>query len=556
MITHDLVQGSPEWDEFRLNHYGASEASAMLGLSPKVKRSELLHMKWTGNAKEFSKFVQEKILDKGHEVEAMARPLVEEEIGEDLFPVTCSEGLLSASCDGLTMGEDIAFEHKLWNEELAAAVRNCELPDEYMPQCQQIMMVTGCKKVVFTVSDGTSDKMVYMAVPPSQQWFERIRAGWAQFEKDLETYTPPDVKAESVGRTPESLPSLRIEVTGQVTASNLAAFKEHALEVFAGINRDLKTDQDFADAEKTVKWCGDVEDRLKAAKAHALSQTETIDVLFKAIDDITAEARNTRLELDKLVKARKEQVRTDIFNEGVNALRDHIAHLNTRLGKPYMPTVPADFAGAMRGKKSVSSLRDAVSTTLATAKIEANAIADQIDINLKALREQAKDYTFLFSDTSQLVLKAADDCQAVITARISDHKQAEEKRLAAERERIAEEERVKAEAAVVKAEQAIVNAQPAAVATPAPVAAVAKPEPIKQAAPAPTVATPPTLRLGQICDRVGFTVNAEFLAGLGFTATIEKGSKLYHEEDFGGICQAITNHLVAVAAQHHFAIAA
>lgn len=556
MITHDLVQGSPEWDEFRLNHYGSSEASAMLGLSPKVKRSELLHMKWTGNAKEFSKFVQERILDKGHEVEAAARPHIESLLGEDLFPVTCSEGILSASCDGLTMGEDIAFEHKLWNEELGDSVTRGIVPDEYMPQCQQIMMVTGCRKVFFVVSDGTPDKCALTAVEPSPDWFERISAGWEQFEKDLETYTPPDVKAESVGRTPESLPSLRIEVTGMVTASNLAQFKEHALEVFAGINRDLKTDQDFADAEKTVKWCGDVEDRLKAAKAHALSQTESIDVLFKAIDDITAEARNTRLELDKLVKARKEQVRTDIYNEGVNALRDHIAHLNDRLGKPYMPSFHADFAGAMRGKKTVASLRDAVSTTLATAKIEANAIADKIEINLKALREQAKDYAFLFSDTSLLVMKAADDCQAVITARISEHKQAEEKRLAAERERIAEEERVKAEANAVKTAEASVNAQPATVAAPVPVATAVKSEPVKQPAHVPTVATPPTLRLGQICERLGFTVNAEFLAGLGFTATIEKGAKLYHEEDFGSICLAISNHISAVARDFRFEIAA
>lgn len=552
MKTHDLVQGSPEWDEFRLNHFGASEAAAMLGLSPKVKRSELLHMKWTGNAKEFSKFVQERILDKGHEVEAAARPHIESLLGEDLFPVTCSEGILSASCDGLTMGEDIAFEHKLWNEELADSVTRGIVPDEYMPQCQQIMMVTGCKKVFFVVSDGTPDKSTLTAVEPSPDWFERIRAGWEQFGKDLETYTPPDVKAESVGRTPESLPSLRIEVTGMVTASNLAQFKEHALEVFAGINRDLKTDQDFADAEKTVKWCGDVEDRLKAAKAHALSQTESIDVLFKAIDDITAEARFTRLELDKLVKARKEQVRTDIYNEGVNALRDHIAHLNDRLGKPYMPSFHADFAGAMRGKKTVASLRDAVSTTLAAAKIETNSIADKIEINLKALREQAKDYAFLFADTAQLVQKAADDCQAVITARISEHKQAEEKRLAAERERIAEEERVKAEANAVKAEQAIVNAQPAAAAP----TTVAKPEPVKQTVSATTVATPPTLRLGQICERLGFTVNAEFLSGLGFSATIEKGAKLYQEEDFGGICLAISKHISAVASEFRFEIAA
>jgi predicted phage-related endonuclease len=63
-----------------------------------------------------------------------------------------------------------------------------------------------------------------------------------------------------------------------------------------------------------VKWCGDVETRLEAAKQHALSQTSSIDVLFRTIDEISAEARRVRLEVDKLVKARKESIREEIVH--------------------------------------------------------------------------------------------------------------------------------------------------------------------------------------------------------------------------------------------------
>lgn len=90
MKIHELVQGSPEWQAFRLTHHGASEAAAMLGLSKKTTRSELLRIKHTGTPKEFSDWVQVNILDYGHQVEALARPLVEEIIGDDLYPVTCS----------------------------------------------------------------------------------------------------------------------------------------------------------------------------------------------------------------------------------------------------------------------------------------------------------------------------------------------------------------------------------------------------------------------------------------------------------------------------------
>lgn len=75
-----------------------------------------------------------------------------------------------------------------------------------------------------------------------------------------------------------------------VTASNLAEWKDRAIAVFQGISQDLTTDQDFADAEKTVKWCGEIEDQLKGAKQHALSQTESIDLLFRTIDDISEQA--------------------------------------------------------------------------------------------------------------------------------------------------------------------------------------------------------------------------------------------------------------------------
>src|SRR5687768_9563227 len=126
---HRLVQGSDAWHQFRLEHFGASEAAAMLGLSKKVTRTELLHMKSTGTAREFSDWVQKNILDYGHEVEALTRPIIEEEFGIDLYPVTCSDGLPSASCDGLTLCESDAFEHKQPNKELVASVKAGIVPD-------------------------------------------------------------------------------------------------------------------------------------------------------------------------------------------------------------------------------------------------------------------------------------------------------------------------------------------------------------------------------------------------------------------------------------------
>jgi predicted phage-related endonuclease len=565
-VVHDLIQGSDAWHEFRLHHFGSSEAAAMLGLSTKTKRTELLHAKHTGIAKEFSDWLQVNVLDHGHEVEAKARPIIERIFGIELGPVTLSCGKLSASCDGLTMFHDTAMEHKQWSVALAAAIKAKQLPDEHMPQCQQILLVTGAERVIFVVSDGTEDNMEYMEVLPDPAWFARLEAGWDQFEKDLADYVPVAAEVKPTGRAPETLPALLVEITGQVTNTNLPAFKAQALAVFQNINRDLQTDEDFADADKTAKWCQGVEDRLKAAKEHALSQTASIDELFRALDEISQEARRTRLDLGKLVEARKQAMKDEIVAGGVAAFREHMASLSTAIGKDYMPAIVADFGGAIKGLRSLASMRDAVSVLLANSKIKADAEFKKIMANMAWLREHARDYTALFADTKTLVLKDHDDFVAQAQNRITAHKAEEERKLEAERQRIraeeerkaqaaaqAEQDRIREEAAKKAREDLIAerkaqqqtSAAPAVVATPAPA-------PAQAAAPAsftPMAAAPIKVNLGEINARIHpLQITADGLAELGFTpVATEKAAKLYRESDYPRICEALIQHLTQVA---------
>jgi predicted phage-related endonuclease len=457
---HTLIQGSDEWHQFRLEHFGASEAAAMLGLSKKTTRSELLRMKHTGIAKEFSAWVQENILDHGHEVEALARPLIEAIIGEDLFAATYSFGMLSASCDGITMGGDIAFEHKQYSAALFAAVLDGELPDEHQPQCQQIMLVTGAEKVIFVCSDGTAERMAYVEVFPDPAWQSRLTAGWKQFATDLSSYVPVEIIPAAVGTSIKELPVLIVQVDGRVVSSNLAEYREIALASIADINLNLNTDQEFADAKKAVKWCGDGEDRLALVKSQALEQTASIGELFRTVDEVSAKLRETRLMLDKTIKARNDAVRVEIVQTGKTQFASHIASLNARIGKPFMPAIAADFAAAIKGKSSFDKMRDAVGTELARAKIDADAVADAIQGNLRVFDGVSEQHQGLFADLGQLVLKAHDDFSNAITLRITQHEEREAKRKAddqarmeadakaaaeRERDRIAAEERAKIE---------------------------------------------------------------------------------------------------------------
>lgn len=539
MQVHNVQQGTPEWHALRASYFTASEAPAMMGASKYQARTDLLALKKTGIAPEVTP-QQQAIFDRGHATEELARPLVEEILGEELYPIVGTSGNLLASMDGATMLGDTLFEHKLWNQKVVEQIRAGELEPHYYWQLEQQLLVSGAERVIFVCSDGTQANFEHLEYRPVAGRREQLVAGWAQFEEDLGNFEAQEAKVEVIGSAPDQLPALRIEVTGMVTASNLDAFKSHALQVFSSINTDLKDDQDFADAEKTVKWCGDVESRLEAAKQHALSQTESIDALFKAIDDIKEEARRKRLELEKLVKNRKDTIRSDIVMDSAKALQDHIDQINGTLGgRIRMPRVPADFAGSIKGKKTVASLKEAAGSELARAKIEASRIGDGIRTNLTSLNELAANHKFLFADAQELVLKANDDLVALIKVRINEHEQEEQKRRDAElaREPVQQQEEAKQPAV-----EQIHNPDPEPVAAATPITSAT---PVTQA----VTDDGQRIKLGDISARLGFTLPADFLSSLGFDAVAtERSAKLYRASDFPRICAALINHIQAVQA--------
>lgn len=447
----DLVQGSPEWLEHRDKFKNASEAPVIMGVSPYKTRDALLREKKTGDRPEHSAHT-EALFQRGHDAEAAARPIVEQQIGEELYPVVATRGGLGASFDGITLLEDVVWECKLWNEGKATDVRAGKAPEQDYWQLVHQFYVSGAQKLIYTVTDGTADKLESLHIERTEeieQDIKRLLAAWKQFDKDLEAYEPQEVKAEVVGRAPEDLPALRVEITGMVKASNLEQFKAHADSVIQNINRDLVSDQDFADAEKTVRWLADVENRIDAAKEHALSQTASIDELFRTLDGIKEDYRATRLELDKLVKAEKTNRREEIRRQAQNAFEEGMKAYNDKLGGSItMPPVDCDIAGKMKGRRTIATLEEAASTEVARALSEAAVIFEGTQENLEVLSAYNEKYAFLLTDKQDLVQKPKADMVTLVEARIAQHEAAmkeEAKRLAEqERERIRAEEEAKA----------------------------------------------------------------------------------------------------------------
>lgn len=557
METLNLQQGTAAWAAHRATALNASDAPAMMGCSPYRSRQDLIRERATGIVDADINPAQAKRFADGHRFEALARPLAEEIVGEELFPVVGKSGKYSASYDGLTLLEDTAFEHKTLGEALRYTPwdegNGDHLPLHYRIQMEhQCMVCPTIERVLFMASrwadDGTLLEERHCWYAPDPALRARIVSGWEQFEADVAAYTPEPPKAAPVIAAPqETLPAVSVRVDGQLAiVSNLPAFGAALQSFIERIPAEPSTDQEFADTEAACKALKRAEEALEAAESNALAQLADVDTMRRLVADYRAMARTTRLQREKLVSIRKDELRRDIVNEGQAAVRSHTDALNKRLGGNYMPTLPADFAGAIKGKKSLDSMRDAVSDVLAQFKIAANEAADLIQANLEALRER-QELAFLFPDVLALVHKAPDDLRAVITARIAEHEAKERARVDAERERIRAEEQAKAEAAKAQADKAI----QAAAAPAAPVQTSARAQmdadPRFAAAVAGAPAAAPagdeqaTLKLGDINARLKhISVTADGLRSLGFEpAARDKRATLYTERQFWAICDSI-----------------
>lgn len=557
----NLIQGSADWHAHRAKHFNASDAPAMMGCSSYKTRSELVKELATGLGQEVDVATQRRF-DDGHRFEALARPLAEEIIGEDLSPCVGVNGKFSASFDGLTFMHNEAFEHKTLNKALRAAmVEGCtgeDLPLQYRVQMEQQAMVSGCDRILFMASEWTGDGQLIEArhcwYMPDQELRTQIIAGWEQLEKDVAAYDPTAERPAPAVATPmESLPAVVVQVQGALTVTgNLDAFGDALRQFIGRMPTKPATDQDFADLEAGSKALKKVEDALDAAEDGALAQISPVEQMRRIKADLKNLARTTRLVWDKLVSAEKDRLRTALVTGAQTQLDQHIQALNQRLGANWLPRVAGGFGEVIKGKKSLANMEDAVAVALTNAKHEANQLADRLEANRKHLVQDGTDWIALFADFGTVGAKAEEDFQALAALRISQHKQAEAQRLEAERERIRAEEAAKLQA------QASINAaaatqKEAASAQQEPVSAAPTAETKVQSAQAATdvaaKAEGETLTLGQLNTILApIKVDAAGLAELGFEARkVEKSTaKHYAACDLPAMVQAMIAHLQSV----------
>lgn len=437
MKTQSLIQGSKEWHEYRAKNFNASEASAMLSESTYMTRNELLKLRHTGEPKPVDEYL-EVLFAKGHKAEDLARPIAEEILGEELYPVTGNievDGLmLSASFDGLTMDRSVCWEHKLLNRNLKEQLTRGVIPYQYKPQLEQQLLVSGAKKVIFMASDGTKESVIYFWYESDPQLRHILVAGWKHFAVDLKRYKPRIKQEKLIGEEAELFPLVEYKING-MNGLRIVSNIDEVLPAIRNranheMDRKLETDQDFADKEvfnKSVK-----KSRVEIKKVVALAQGEfpSYEEFSKTAAEIDNVLQRMQSSGEKIVKQAKENKRAEIIGDAKKTLSQYIDECDAMIS-PYKITaimggdLQPDWNSAIKGKKNIESVQSAVDDLIAKTKIQLSQLTDNVIINLSHYELQ-NEYSFLFNDICSHLNSKDDEFQFFVDTRIAGYIKAQE----------------------------------------------------------------------------------------------------------------------------------
>lgn len=219
-----------------------------------------------------------------------------------------------------------------------------------------------------------------------------------------------------------------LRISSQIVASNIDDVAASVRAEVAKVNTDLKTDEDFATAEQQVKDFKNAEDAIKEARDAALSEAQDVRKLLDTTDEIIALLAQTRLALDKQVKAQKAKVKEEITSRTREGIHKALAGCDARLQPAMRKVLRIDeldgvLTEATKGKKSLSGLEKGCAEVLANW----TALIGKTEAYMKARYAQIPaDRLHLFADIDDL-LALDSGFEDAIAARIAAEDERQEK---------------------------------------------------------------------------------------------------------------------------------
>lgn len=232
-----------------------------------------------------------------------------------------------------------------------------------------------------------------------------------------------------------SIIPLMIEAKGEIIQNNLPEFRELVREALGNINRDLVTDEQFGQAEQDVKALKEAEDAVRTAAVKAFD--EQLKALVDGLNETAEEIRVPRLELEKIIAKRKEDVKSEIVEEFLGKF-----DIDAKTARKHFL---AGLQSNIKGKRTLESMRTACriyQTTQQAMIVQCRAILASFE------KAHGQD---LISDRRELELEKPDGLEAELRRRFEAKRAREEKAKLEAEAAAAKAEAAKAQAALAEA---------------------------------------------------------------------------------------------------------
>lgn len=184
----DLEQGSDIWKKFRQERIGASDVSAILGISRWCTPYQL----WEKKLGLVEEKPAEWYMHRGLELEPEARGLFCQKTGIFVYPkvlIDLDYPFLMASLDGISEDGQTVVEIKCPSKTDHDTALSGEIPEQYYPQLQHQCYVAKVAKVAYCSYNGTDIALVDCYA--DQDYIDKMIEKELEFYKCMTEFTPP-----------------------------------------------------------------------------------------------------------------------------------------------------------------------------------------------------------------------------------------------------------------------------------------------------------------------------------------------------------------------------
>jgi hypothetical protein len=217
--------------------------------------------------------------------------------------------------------------------------------------------------------------------------------------------------------------NLIIKLTGEIQKTNFHDWKNELINLIQTTNMELTSDIDFSSAEQDVKDFKKAEKTLKKAKENALYQAKDIQDLFNAIDEVTEQARQTRLTLERQIKIRKIEVKEEIALKGIAKMQQYIEKQSDdfKISDISRFVDKSIFLSKIKGTRGTSGAELAINQLCDQFKNEITLKSSVIQSNASIIDSIPLEHSSLFQDRSFLLDLLPNNLNIIIDERIDKY---------------------------------------------------------------------------------------------------------------------------------------